>query len=161
MIEIRKIKPEDNKIIESIIKEVMTEFGADPKTTVLGDPSIHSMYENYQTKNAIYYVALSEDKIVGGCGIKKLDGTNENICELQRMFLLSEARGKKIGKQLLELCKNKAREFGYEKIYLESLKQMESARALYEKQGFSPIDHPLGNTAHGGCDIWMVLNLNF
>ena len=57
MIEIRKIKPEDNKIIASIIKEVMTEFGADPKTTVLGDSSIHTMYENYQTKNAIYYIA--------------------------------------------------------------------------------------------------------
>ena len=159
MIEIRQISFADNKTIASIIKEVMMEFRADPTTTVLGDPTIHTMYENYQASNAIYYVALLNNKIVGGCGIRKLEGTRKNICELQRMFLLPDARGKKIGKQLMDLCIVAAKKFRYDKIYLESLKQMESARVLYEIQGFVSIKKPLGNTAHGGCDVWMIMNL--
>ncbi len=160
MVEIRKIQPADNEAIGAIIKQVMTEFGADPKTTVLGDPSINSMYENYQVRNTVYYIAELNGRIVGGCGIKKLDGSEEGICELQRMFLLPEARGKKIGKRMLELCISKAEEFGYKKIYLESLTQMEAARMLYSKNGFKQIDSPMGKTGHGGCNVWMVLDLS-
>jgi putative acetyltransferase len=159
MPEIRKIKPGDNAIIASIIRKAMMEFGADPQTTVLGDPSLDSMYENYQAERAVYYIASLGGQVVGGCGIRQLAGMEENICELQRMFLLAEARGRKIGKQLLELCIDKAIEFGYDKIYLETLNQMTAARALYRQYGFREIDHPLGATGHGGCDIWMEMDL--
>ena len=159
MVEIRKIKPQDNEIIASIIRKVMTEFRANPETTVLGDATLPTMYENYEVTSAVYYIAVLEDKVIGGCGIKQLAGSDEPVCELQRMFILPEARGKKIGKQLLELCITKAKEFGYEKIYLESLVQMKAARALYEQYGFKKINHPLGSTGHGGCDIWMVKDL--
>lgn len=160
MIIIREITPADNKAIASIVKEVMGgEFNADPKTTVIGDPSLNTMHENYQIPKAAYYVAEIDNKVVGGCGIKQLDGSKENICELQRMFLLQEARGKNIGKELLEKCISKAKEFGYKLMYLESLSNMKDAKKLYDKFGFKEIDTPMGNTGHGGCNVWMTLEL--
>lgn len=158
MPEIREINPEDNTELATVIKEVLIEFGADPKTTMLGDPSLYKMYEYYQFEKAVFFVAWINGKIVGGCGIKKLDGSakEDKICELQRMYLLPEARGLGIGKKLMEICLDKAKEFGYKKIYIESLPQMKSAIKLYTKSGFEYIDQPLGNTGHGGCDVWML-----
>lgn len=157
---IRKIRPEDNVAIAAVVKEVMEEFNADPKTTVLGDPSLHTMYQNYQEPRAVYYVIEINGKVAGGCGVRKLDGGDENICELQRMFLLKETRGKGIGKELLQLCLSEAKGFGYKQMYLESLKQMTGAIALYESAGFKRLSEPLGNTGHGGCDVNMILDLD-
>jgi putative acetyltransferase len=156
---IRKIRPEDNKNIAAIVKQVMEEFNADPKTTVLGDPSLHTMFENYQESRAVYYVVELNGTVLGGCGVRKLDGGDETICELQRMFLLKETRGKGIGKKLLQMCLSEAKNFGYHQMYLESLKQMSGAIALYEAAGFKRIATPLGNTGHGGCDVNMIRDL--
>lgn len=156
---IRKIRPEDNVAIAEVVKQVMEEFNADPKTTVLGDPSLHTMYQNYQEPGAVYYVAEIDGKVVGGCGIRKLNGSDENICELQRMFLLNDIRGKGIGKKLLQLSLSEAKKFRYKQIYLESLKQMTGAISLYESAGFKRLVKPLGNTGHGGCDVNMILDL--
>lgn len=159
MIEIRAIQPGDNQPLAAVIRSVMAEFKADPATTILSDPTLDHMYENYQTAKAAYYVAFSGKQLAGGCGIKALDGSTENICELQRLFLHPAARGKGIGKQLMELCLQKAVEFGYEEIYLETLQDMQSAKALYQQYGFQAICQPKGNTGHGGCDVWMVKSL--
>ncbi len=152
---IREINEQDNKIIASIIRTVMTEFDADPKTTILGDPTLDTMYQNYRSPKSVYYVIEENGTVVGGCGIRHLDNSEENICELQRMFLLPSSRGKGYGKTLIDLCLKKAREFGYEKIYLETLSQMKRAISIYELSGFRKIESPLGNTGHGGCNVYM------
>ena len=155
---IREIKPSDNAAIAQIIRAVLTALGADPETTVLGETSLNTMYENYQEDRAVYFIAEEENIILGGAGIRKLIGSVENICELQRMFLAPEARGKGIGKKLMELCLQKAKEFSYKTIYLETFSQSAAAISLYEKTGFHPIPKALGNTGHSGCNIFMILD---
>jgi putative acetyltransferase len=59
----------------------------------------------------------------------------------------------------MEMCTQAAKDFGYEKIYLETLSNMDDARKLYLKSGFAFIPKPLGNTGHAGCNAWMVLQL--
>ena len=157
---IRVIEEKDNKIIASIIRTVMKEFNtADPKTTIIGDPTLDTMFNNYQVPKSIYYIIEENDFVVGGCGIKHLDNSDENICELQRMFLLSSSRGKGYGKVLLDLCINKAKEFGYEEIYLETLSQMIRAISVYEMAGFKMLSGPKGNTGHSGCNVQMAMKL--
>jgi putative acetyltransferase len=158
---LRKIEERDNEAIAAIVKNVMTEFKADPKTTILGDPRLMTMYQNYQDAGAAYYVAELNGKIIGGAGIKRLDGSEETdrVCELQRMFLLSEARGKGLGKALMVRCIEDAKKLGYRTIYLESLSNMHQALALYRSFGFKETDGPLGNTGHGGCDVNMTLDI--
>lgn len=159
MVEYRKIIPSDNKIIADIITKIMKEFKDNPKGTIVEDPTLHTMYENYNNNNGIYYIAVEDEKILGGAGINQLDGTPEKVCELQRMFLLPESRGKGIGKKLMDMCIEAAKNFGYERIYLETLDNMNEARKLYLKSGFEFIDKPLGNTGHCGCNTWMEKKL--
>lgn len=156
---IREIKEQDNAVIADIIGASMTEFNADPKTTILGDPSRHTMFQNYQQAGAIYYILEIEGEVVGGSGIHHLDGAPEHLCELQRMFILPEVRGKGYGKLLIDLCIKKAKEFGYKTIYLESLSNMSSALRLYEASGFQKIEKPMGATGHGGCNVFMTLEI--
>mgnify|MGYP003607273162 FL=1 len=53
-----------------------------------------------------------------------------------------------------------AKELGYKQIYLESIPAFSKAVSIYEKQGFTYLDKPLGNSGHSGCDLWMIKNIN-
>ncbi len=159
MLNIREIRQEDNPHIAYIIKSVLTEFNADPKTTMLGDPRAESMFEQYQSADSEYFIAELNGEIVGGCGIQKLSEKEPEICELQRMYLCKKVRGQKIGKNLIELSIKKAKQFGYKKIYLETISNMLTARVLYQRYGFKIIESYLGETGHSGCDIKMLLEL--
>ena len=86
----------------------------------------------------------------------KLDNTTENICELQKMYFLQEARGKGIGFKLIQKCLDKAAELGYEKCYLETLPEMLTAQNLYKKVGFEYLSEPIGTTGHTTCPVWMI-----
>ena len=59
---------------------------------------------NYNFKTSKYYVVISDGDIKGGAGISKLKGSNENICELQKMYFLEDIRGKGIGSKLIKMC---------------------------------------------------------
>ncbi len=75
------------------------------------------------------------------------------------MYLLSKARGKGIGKLLLQKCMEEARNKGFEKMYLESMPELVNAIAMYEKNGFTFITKPLGNSGHTGCDVFIIKEL--
>lgn len=153
---IRPIEKRDEGILAAVVRKVMIEYNGDPKTTILGDPSLDTMYTNYQEPGASYYIAEIEGKIEGGAGVRKLDGGEPGICELQRMFLLPEARGKGVGKKLMEKCLADARKFGYKAVYIETLPNMVEATKLYEKSGFQYIPNRMGNTGHVGCGVFML-----
>jgi len=156
---IREIQSQDNQEIASVIREV---FISDqyPKTgTAYADKQLDFMFEAYDKPRSVYFVLESKGKIIGGAGVSQLENSTKNICELQKMYFLKEARGKGIGFQLIQKCVDKATELGYEKCYLETLPEMLAAQHLYKKAGFDYIDKPLGNTGHTTCPIWMLKNL--
>jgi putative acetyltransferase len=139
---IREITPEDNQQIAKTIRDVLIEFGVPKVGTAYEDKALGSLYQ-----------------IVGGAGVMKLQNSEDNICELQKMYFSSEARGKGIGAELMETCLKKALDFGFEKCYLETLPYMEGARKLYQKTGFKSLDTPLGDTGHYSCNMWMIKDL--
>ena len=51
------------------------------------------------------------------------------------------------------------RKQGYRECYLETLAQMDRARDLYERFGFLPLEAPMGDTGHFGCNRWYALSL--
>ena len=109
---------------------------------------VFDQVEAYQESNESYFVAILNDRIVGGAGIKHLSGSDENICELQKMYILPEARNKKVGKELILKCLDYAKKSNYEQCYLETFPQMQSAINLYIKNGFTQNNQALGNTSH-------------
>lgn len=152
---IRKIEASDNNVLKQIVIDAIQEFNGDPETTMAGDPLLNTMYENYQYPGSVYYVVEWHGRVAGGCGISHLDGTKEQICELQRMFLIKDARRHGIGQSLLDLCLADAARFGYKFVYLETLSQMTGAIALYRTNGFEIVPSPLGTTGHEGCNVFM------
>lgn len=143
------------------MEKVLIEYNAVEGGSMLGDPSCFSMYEEYREERSVYYIALIDNEIVGGCGVKKIPNQdNIDYCELQRMYLKKEARGMKIGKTLIEMCIKTAKEFGFKKMYIESFPQMKEAIDLYTKNGFYNIDHAIGSTGHDACDVRMLKDLH-
>jgi len=156
---IREIEARDNKAVANLIREVLVELGAPKVGTAYEDKSLAILSEVYDKDKAVYFVMELEGDIVGGAGISQLENTTDNICELQKMYFLPEARGKGLGAKMIVKCLDIAKDLGYEKCYLETLPYMRSAVKLYKKSGFKVLDAPLGNTGHYSCTEWMIKEL--
>lgn len=156
---LREIKKEDNPQIATVIREVFIIENYPKTGTAFADVQLDFMFEAYQSTKSIYFVFEENNKIIGGAGINQLYHSDENICELQKMYFLPEARGRGIGLQLIQKCLAKAKEFGYEKCYLETLPVMLNAQNLYKKVGFEYLSEPLGGTGHTSCPVWMIKQL--
>lgn len=156
---IRKIRPEDNKVLANIIRETLEEMDCAIEGTVYTDPSTDYLFQNYQDTKSVYFVAELNGEIVGGSGIAQIANLKQNYCELQKMYLKPAARGTGIAKTLMQKCIDFARQSEYELIYIETFGTMSAAQQLYKKFGFDYIDHSLGDTGHFSCNIKMTLPL--
>lgn len=156
---IREIKLADNQSIETIMTNCFMEFGMPISGSSLEDEDVKSMYQGFQEGRAVYYVIEDNGIVLGGGGIKQLQGATKDTCELQKMYFHPDARGKGFGKQLFDLCIRAAKDFKYKYCYLESASQLKSAIKLYEKNGFKYLEKPLGNTGHTICGVYMLKEL--
>lgn len=156
---IREIEPKDNLKIATVIRNVFEELNAPKVGTAYADPHLNTLFEVYQAKNEIYFIVEMDGTILGGCGIGNLVEAEFKICELQKMYLAKEARGKGIAKELMQKCLTFAKQVGYDKCYIETLPFMKDAQKLYVKSGFTYIDGPIGATGHNACDVFMIKDL--
>lgn len=156
---IRPIEPRDDAAVAAIIRTVMPEFGASGPGFAIEDAEVDTMYEAYSQPRCAYYVVDLDGQVLGGGGVAPLANGDPEICELRKMYFLQAARGIGAGRDLMAKCLDAARELGYKRCYLETLENMYAARALYEKVGFEPIDCPLGDTGHYGCDAFYLRDL--
>lgn len=153
---IRAIEPGDIQGVEQLIKTVMPEFGACGEGFSINDPEVLDMFSAYNKPGHVYFVISDGKKILGGGGIAPLTGEDKTICELRKMYFLKEIRGQGLGQKLMESCLKEARSLGYKQCYLETLKNMDAAKRLYEKNGFHKLKGPMGNTGHFGCDSFYL-----
>lgn len=156
----RLITESDNEALAQVIRRALEEQGNNKQGTIYTDPLLLNMSSGYQTKNSIYYVVLENNKLIGGCGIAPIPNQKNNYCELQRMFINKEARGKGIGAELMRLCLDFAKKAGYDLVYIETFDNMHEAIKLYERSGFNYIDSAMGNTGHFSCDVYMTKSLS-
>ena len=158
--QLRAIQQSDNAALAKIIRATLTEFGANHPGTVYYDASTDALFELFQKPRSVYYVAESNDgKIVGGGGIFPTEGLPEGTCELVKMYLLPEERGKGLGGLIIKKCLQTASELGFAQIYIESMPELGQALKVYERFGFNYLEAPLGNSGHFGCELWMIRTL--
>jgi putative acetyltransferase len=156
---IREITAKDNSKIAKAIRSVLIEYGVPKVGTAYADKILDTLFEAYNTDNAIYFVVEKNGEILGGAGVKQLENYKGRVCELQKMYFLPEARGIGLGNKMMDICLKKAKEFGFEHCYLETLPYMQDARKLYRKVGFKDLDAPMGDTGHYSCNLWMLKDL--
>ena len=78
MVEYRKITQKDNQALGDVMEKVLLEFNAVEGASMLGDPTLHKMFEEYKEERSIYYIALINNQIVGGCGVKKIPNQDDD-----------------------------------------------------------------------------------
>lgn len=153
---IREIEEKDNKQVEHIIRTCLIEFGGNREGTAWCDPNLGIFSEVYNKPGHKYWVVENEDGIVvGGAGIGAL---TEDVCELQKMYCLEEARGTGAAHELMKLCLDFAKNY-YKKCYIETFGNMTAANKFYKKYEFQQLDKPFLETEHFSCDVWYIKNL--
>ena len=153
---IRPIEERDNPVLAKVVRNTLTEFGANRPGTVYYDETTDALYQLFNSKpRGLYYVAEINGEVVGGGGLFPTDGLPDDTCELAKMYLLPLARGKGLGRLLIEKIIEEAKNLGYKNIYLESMPELKQALKTYEKFGFNYLSGPMGNSGHFGCELWM------
>ncbi len=154
-----RIQSADNAIIASIIREVLTEFGANRPGFAFVDPDLDDLTHAFSGEKAGYWLARLDGEIVGGAGFGPLLGGQSETCELKKMYLLPKARGLGFGKLLMLTILDAAAKAGYQQIYLETTATMHDAMSLYQSFGFERLAAPLGETGHFGCEAQFARSL--
>ncbi|HFE3441975.1 TPA: GNAT family N-acetyltransferase [Klebsiella aerogenes] len=157
---LRRITATDNPAIANVIRQVSAEYGltADKGYTV-ADPNLDELYELYSQPGSAYWVVEQNGEVVGGGGVAPLSCSESDICELQKMYFMSSARGKGLAKKLALMAMDYAREQGFKRCYLETTAFLKEAIGLYKHLGFEHIDEPLGCTGHVDCEVRMLKTL--
>ena len=89
------------------------------------------------------FVVLWEDgRAIAGGGVKRLD---ERACEIKRMYVAPAARGRGVGRVLLESLEDMARELGYAVARLDTGAKQPRARRMYERAGYAAVRDYNGN----------------
>ena len=101
------------------------------------------------------YLAYWDGAAAGCVGLRKL---NETQCELKRLYVRPEFRGKQLGKQMVERILQDAKEIGYAEILLDTMPFLQSAIRLYRELGF--VEIPCYNDSPLDTTIYMKLDLN-
>ena len=121
---------------------------------------VTKLSQYYPGGDAKFYVVEVDGLVVGGGGYARLNNTEpeEGVCELRKMYMLADSRGKGMGRALIQAIINGMKEAGYKVCYLETMSRFEAAVALYHSIGFKACPRR-GFTGHP-CEVHMELPLS-
>ncbi len=101
------------------------------------------------------FLAFDGDQISGCVALR---GLGDGACEIKRLYVRPEFRGKGLGRELTEAVIDAAREIGYDRTRLDTLPgKMDTAIAMYRSLGFREIEAYYHNPVAGAT--FMELSL--
>lgn len=83
------------------------------------------------------FIVGCDDGVPVCCG--GLKSLPDGACEIKKMFVVAEARGRGVARALLVELERRARELGYEIARLDTGPKQTRARRMYERAGYTPI----------------------
>ena len=115
----------------------LKEFGLNPDPKGK-DKDLNDIENSYLPNNGFFGVVINTetDQVVGCFGLYPI---NQHICELRKMYLIKDLRGKGLGKFILDKAILTAREKHWKKIILETISVLTTAIFLYKRYGFKEI----------------------
>lgn len=94
----------------------------------------------YAPPRGALLMALADDVLIGCCALRPLDNVDyPNACEMKRLYVRPGCRSAGVGRQLAQAILEIADLAAYDCVLLDTLDEMESARALYQDLGFEEI----------------------
>ena len=151
------LTPQYDAAIAALVRSSLEAHHLDIPGTAYYDEALDHLSEYYNREGRAYYVLLKGEKLVGGIGIAEFDGLP--ACgELQKLYLADCMKGHGLGYEMVEFIEQKARELGYENIYLETHSNLQAAMHIYEKSGYKLIDPP-ASVIHSTMDYFYFKKL--
>ena len=140
--------------VKDLIREYTDWFGRDLGFQGLDD-ELGNLPGKYLPPHGRLIVAIDDDGTVVGCvAYHKLD---ESTAEMKRLHVLPRARGYRLGEQLASQIMEIAREDGYSRMVLDTVRPLEAAVSLYRKLGFAEIEpyyhNPFDDVIYLGRDL--------
>ena len=138
---------------ENISKYLEEGFSEDKLTTELEDP------------NAEFYFATLDDEVIGylklNFGASQTELKDEKALEIERIYVLQEFHGKKVGQILYNKAIEVAKDKNSDYVWLGVWEENPRAIGFYKKNGFEEFDkHIFKLGADEQTDIMMKLKLN-
>jgi ribosomal protein S18 acetylase RimI-like enzyme len=127
------------EILRGLFREYARSLGID-----LGfqnfEQELHELPGEYGAPRGALLLAWVDGQAAGCCALRPLDTADyANACEMKRLYVRPAFRKLGLGRQLSEAVLDAARVQGYDHVLLDTLDDMEAARALYEDLGFVDI----------------------
>ncbi len=133
------VTSDDLEAARSIFSEYGRSLGVDLCFQGFAD-ELATLPGEYAGPRGALLLAKVDGSLAGCCALRPLDAADyPNAAEMKRLYVRNAFRGFGLGRQLAERILDAARQAGYACVLLDTLDDMESARALYEDLGFQPI----------------------
>ena len=122
------------------------------------DAELESLPGDYAEPQGALLLAMVDGELAGCCALRPLDTSDyPNACEMKRLYVRHNHRRLGLGRQLAEAILDAARVAGYHHMLLDTLTEMESARALYQDLNFEEIPPYYHNPIAGAHYLKVVL----
>jgi N-acetylglutamate synthase-like GNAT family acetyltransferase len=123
-------------VLDVILPIQQQEFGI--PITEADQPDLTNVRNFYQTGTGGFWVARSNDEVVGTVGLKDI-GAGQ--AALRKMFVAASFRGRELGVagKLLDVLVAHARAQGVVEIFLGTTDKFLAAHRFYEKKGFKEL----------------------
>jgi putative acetyltransferase len=132
-------QPEDIDAVRGLFREYAEALGVDLCFQQF-DEELASLPGDYAPPRGALFLATIDGHPAGCCALRPLDNADyPNAAEMKRLYVRDRFRGSGLGRELAEAILAAAREAGYSCVLLDTLDDMEAARALYEELGFKDI----------------------
>lgn len=151
---IRQWEPSDRTATAQIIGSVLAEYGLGWEPTG-ADRDVLEVEQSYQASGGEFWVVEYQGKLVGTAAYYPVE-RGENAVEIRKMYLLPEARGKGLGRFLLEQLEATIADRGFTQIWIETASVLQEAVKLYESSGYEPAS----GVETERCDLVYVKTLN-
>jgi len=131
--------PAEWDVVRDIFREYASTLGVDLCFQDF-ESELAQLPGDYAEPRGALLIAEVEGALAGCCALRPLDNADyPNASEMKRLYVRKAFRGFGLGRELAEAMLDRARQAGYACVLLDTLDDMESARALYTDLGFEEI----------------------
>ena len=131
--------PEDLDALRTIFLEYAKSLDVDLCFQQF-DEELAELPGDYAPPRGALLMAQVDGELAGCCALRPLDTADyPNAAEMKRLYVRKAFRGFGLGRRLAEAILDAARQAGYASVLLDTLDDMEAARALYAELGFEEI----------------------
>ena len=151
------VRPASGAADLAATRVIFSEYAASLQVDLCFQDFAHELADlpgEYTDPRGALLLAYVDGALAGCCALRPLDASDyANAAEMKRLYVRPHFRGLGLGRLLTERILDAARAADYRCVLLDTLDDMEAARALYEDLGFVDIPPYYHNPIAGAHDL--------